>query len=162
MKYDEKDMLDLNEENVRKVFNYTLATSNTPKDIIGSYSFISTSCNINIPKMNFDKTKLKEMKASINYMLGQFKAVHSNSLSMGLQDGFQKYDGSTWTNNKFAVFSLYYLGVATTQLPRFEPRPSNPNNLFSPIVNQSSLEPTLSPNDSNFRKKVVKNQLMTN
>ncbi|MBQ8604559.1 MAG: hypothetical protein IJ410_06935 [Oscillospiraceae bacterium] len=152
MKYKREEMLDLNEENVKKVFGYCIATNQTPKENIHAYTFFSPNCKTNIPKMNFDKVRLAQMKKSINYMLGQLLPVHSRDLIMPIHGGFRKYTDKNWTVNRMLLFSLYYLGVATSQLPAFEQAPDSDQNFISPINRQSSLEPTFSPNDPNFEK----------
>ena len=152
MNYKEEEMFDLNEENVKNIFKYCMATTRTPKEHIGSYSFFSEKCQINIQKMPFDNTKLSEMKNAISYMLGQLKSVHNKDILMSLYDGFKKYNDENWTVNRVALFSLYYLGVASSQLPEFKPSTISDKDFISPI-NRSFLEPTLSPNDPNFRKK---------
>lgn len=151
MKYDEKDMLDLNEKNVKGIFTYCLATKETPKSNIRVFTFFSDSCNVQVPKMPFDDDKLEEKRLAVRYLLGQLKSVHYNDDLMDLTDGFKKYDGTTWTTNKMALFSLYYLGCATQNFPDF--RPSEIPNQFSTILKKvPTLQPTLSPNDPNFRK----------
>ena len=153
MNYKEEEMFDLNEENVKNIFKYCMATTQTPKEHIGSYSFFSEKCQINIQKMPFDKTRLAEMENAINYMLGQLKSVHNKDVLMPLYEGFKKYNGENWTSNRIALFSLYYLGVASSQLPEFEVSTFSDKNFISPINRQALLKPTLSPNDPNFKKK---------
>ena len=160
MRYNKNEMLDLNEENVKKMIGYCLATTQTPKDNIHTYTFFYDINNINVPKANFDRERLSEMKKAINFMLGQLKVVHSKKLVMTLQDGFKKYNDKNWTVNKIALFSLYYLGVSTDQLPSFEKAPDSSPNFISPINRQSSLEPTLSPNDPEFEKWCLENNII--
>ena len=160
MKYKREEMLDLNEENVKKIFAYCVATPQTLTDNIRRSSFFSPSCNVKMTKMNFDKIRLKKVRNSINYMLGQLKPVHSHSLLMSLQEGYRKYDNTLWTENKITLFSLYFLGTATIQLPHFEHSINNPQNFDSPINRQIELKPTLSPNDPNFKKWCSDNMIV--
>ena len=155
-KYDRSEMLDLNEENVKKVFTYCLATNQTPKNNIRVYSFFSDECKVNVPKIPFDETKLNEMNQTILYLLGQFENLHTKNGLLFLSDGFKKYDGTTWTTDKMALFSLYYLGVATQNLPRFIPS-RIPNQFDTILAKIPYLKPTLSPNDSNFEKWCIEN-----
>ena len=39
MKYKREEMFDLNEENVKNIFKYCMATTRTPKENIRSYTF---------------------------------------------------------------------------------------------------------------------------
>ena len=159
MKYKREDMLDLNEENVKKLFTYCLATKETPKSNLWVSSFFSDDCNVTVSKMPFDYNKLQEKNLAIRYLLGQFKNVHSNRNLMALSDGFQKYDGTSWTSNKMALFSLYYLGCATFNFPRFSPsiRPSHFDTVLTEIP---TLHPTLSPNDPYFEKWCRENDIV--
>ena len=103
--------------------------------------------------MHFNKTKLAEMRNAINYMLGQLQPVHNKAILMSLHEGFRKYTDKNWTVNRMALFSLYYLGVASDQLPEFRPSAISDKDFVSPINRQALLKPTLSPDDPNFRKK---------
>lgn len=152
MKYKREEMFDLNEENVKNIFKYCLASVQTPKELVGSYSFLAENCQTDIPKMHFNKTKLAEMRNAINYMLGQLQSIHNNELVMYFHEGFRKYTDENWTVNRMALFSLCYLGVATSQLPQFEPSSTKEGAFESPIHTQTSLMPTVSPNDKKFEK----------
>lgn len=149
MKYDEKDILDLSEKNVKELLAYCLATSQTPKNNIRSFNFFSDECKVNIPRIQFNKDRLNEKKLAIRYLLGQFENLHTKKDLMSLSDGFKKYDGTNWTTNKMALFSLYYLGVATQNFPSFTPS-RIPNQFDTVLTDIPYLLPTLSPNDPNF------------
>lgn len=159
MKYKREEMLDLNEENVKKLFTYCLATKQTPKSNIRIFGIFSDNCDVNVPKMPFNNDKLEEKRLVIRYLLGQFKSLHKKDNIMFLSDGFEKYDGTTWTNNKMALFSLYYLGCATQNFPAFWP--SEIPNQFSTILKKvPTLQPTLSPNEPNFDKWCRENDII--
>lgn len=150
MKFKSEEMLDLNEENVKNIFNYCLAKKDT-KDPIKA-EFLEGAPNAQLPNIFFSKEKVLEKNHTITYLLGQLNDVHLKSHHISLLDGFNKYDGTTWTNNKGTLFMLYYLGTIATMLPTFQ--------LFKPkktyvsiILGNSFLKPTLSPNDPNFKKK---------
>lgn len=158
MKYDrnhilntfkKEEMLDLNETNVKRIMQYCLATKETPKEKIRVFTFFSDECNVNIPKMPFDDDRLMEKRNTILYMLGQFANLHNGKNIMYVSDGFKKYDGTTWTTDKMALFSLYYLGAATQNFPKFTT--SDVPNLFDTLLTKKPfLKPTLSPNDPHF------------
>lgn len=149
MEYSEKDMLDLNEENVKKVFTYCLATPATSKENIKICHFLTAESGAKIPAIKFDRAKMDEMKYSINYMLGQIEKVHKrNVTNMELKDGFSRYTGRDWTNNKTALFCLYYLGVGTNQLPVFAGK-----EMISEISTQKTLQPTYVLEEHKLRVK---------
>lgn len=153
MELKKEDMIDLNEQNVQQLFAYCLATSSTPSENIVKSNFFEDTSTINTPDMNFDKTKVSQITNKLIYMLGQLKAVHTRMASMLATDGFQKYDGTNWTQNKVALFALYYLGDVSSLLSKFTYYPSL-KNFASPLNLKSHLvKPTLSPNDPNFKKK---------
>ena len=160
MKYKREEMFDLNEENVKNIFKYCMATTRTPKENIRSYTFFSEKCQVNIQKMPFDIARLQEMEGAINYMLGQLLSVHSNDILMPLNEGFRKYTDKNWTENRVALFSLYYLGVSACRLPEFKPSTYGKDEFISPINRSVFLEPTLSPNDPNFEKWCKENDVI--
>ena len=151
MEFRKEDMIDLNEQNVQKLFAYCLANDQTDPQNIVKANFFEITENVNIPTMKFDKTKLLQISRKLSYMLGQLKAFHIGTASMIITDGFQKYDGTNWTQNKVALFALYYLGTITALLPQFTYY-SSLNNFASPLnLNANLVKPTLSPNDPNFK-----------
>lgn len=160
MKYKREEMFDLNEENVKNIFKYCMATTRTPKENIRSYTFFSEKCRVNIQKMPFDRVRLQEMKGAINYMLGQLLSVHSKDILMPLHAGFRKYTDKNWTVNRMALFSLYYLGVSADILPEFESSTFNKDEFISPINRSVFLEPTLSSDDPNFEKWCKENDVI--
>ena len=153
MDFKKEDMIDLNEQNVQRLFAYCLANNTTPSENIIKRNFFDENEKVNIPDMTFDKAKTRQVAKSICYMLGQLYSVHDGTSHMLATDGFKKYDGTNWTQNKVTLFALYYLGDATETFPKFE--------YFTPLKNYTSplsnyryfLKPTLSPNDPNFKKK---------
>lgn len=153
MEFKKEDMIDLNEQNVQKIFAYCLANQQTNPDNIVKANFFEKTENVNIPHMNFDKTRLFQFSNPISYLLGQLHSVHSGKSNMTATDGFKKYDGTNWTQNKVALFALYYLGTASASLPQFIYLDAL-KNYASPISDfKDILKPTLSPNDPNFKKK---------
>lgn len=150
MKFNDDDILDLNEESIKKLFAYCVATKDSNPEDIMSTRFIEKSSSYPIPDMYFLKDKIKEKSNSIRYLLGQLKTIHSHDLSMSLTDGFYKYDNSIWTQNKMFLFSLYYMGNAARIFPLFS---DSSDGLIAILENYPELKPTLSPNDPNFKKK---------
>ncbi len=153
MEFKKEDMIDLNEQNVQKLFAYCLANNSTPTENITKRNFFKENSQANIPDMAFDKTKISKILKTVCYLLGQLYPVHNGTANMLATDGFKKYDGTNWTQNRLALFALYYLGDATETLPKFEYFPPL-KNYTSPIDKYAHiLKPTLSPNDPNFKKK---------
>lgn len=105
--------------------------------------------------MSFDKKKLIQISEAVNYLLGQLGAVHDGIANLVATNGFEKYDGTKWTQNKIALFALYYLGTVTGSMPMFMYLDAY-KNYVSPIFTfKDILIPTLSPNDPNFDKQTI-------
>ena len=151
MEFRKEDMLDLNEQNVQRLFAYCLANDQTdPKNVVKA-NFFERPEIVNIPTMKFDKTRLFQLSNTISYLLGQLYSVHNGKSNMVATDGCKKYDGNDWTHNKAALFALYYLGTASASLPQFIYLEAL-KNFASPISDfKDILKPTLSPNDPNFK-----------
>ncbi len=149
MIFEKENMIDLNEENISNVFKYCIATRDISPDDLISTSFFEKEAQIPVPEMKFSRQRLHEKSNVISYMFCQLEKIHKNDLEILLEDGFKKYDGSVWTTNKTMVFSLYYLACATGFLPKFKPVPRL-KAFASDLLLNYFIEPTLSPNDSNF------------
>lgn len=153
MEFKKEDMIDLNEQNVQKIFAYCLANNKTNSNNIVKANFFGDTEKVDIPTINFDNERITKFTNTINYLLGQLASVHRGNSNMLATDGFQKYDGTNWTQNRIALFALYYLGSAVALLPDFIYLDSY-KNYVSPISDfKHILKPTLSPNDPNFKKK---------
>lgn len=162
MIFEKESILDLNEENVKKIFTYCLATPDTnPNDIIiGSFLGEGVNLSIPIPSINFSKTRIMETTRSIFYLLGQLECVHKNSPFAEISDGIKKYDGSNWTTENFAVFSLYYLGCTSVCFPKFKPHRGS-NSISARLGEIPSLSPTVSPEDPFFEEWIKKEEEKT-
>lgn len=154
MKYERKDMLDLTEENVKKVFNYCLAAKET-KDPFKA-EFLKETQNMKLPNIFMSKQKINEKVLTIRYLLCQLAAVHEDRSHVELLDGYRKYNGTNWTENKGTLFMLYYLATSTGALPLFTPYAPT-KTYVSPIYGQLRLKPTLSPADPDFPDWLKKN-----
>ena len=151
MKYNRNEIWDLNEENVKRIFNFCRATKETPKDKILMASFITEDVPFDIPKVPLNRDNIRVMRPAINYIFGQLNFIHSRKLEMKLADGFKKYDGTDWTANKALLFSLYYLGCSSAVLSFFVLNPYS-KDIVSQMLKTPNLTPTLSPNDPDFEK----------
>ena len=155
MRYNREDMIDLNEETVRNILNYCLATEETPAEDIISTSFIAGDFQTPIPSIQLSRSRLSEYSLTIYHLTGQLDSIHNihkkGNVHFYLNDGFKKYDGSYWTQDKMAVFSLYYLSTVTNVLPYFKLW-SGHKTFMSLLHENPFLEATLSPNDPNFEE----------
>lgn len=151
MDFKNEDMLDLNEENVKQLFNFCIATEKTSKTDTTHCNFLENGIALNIPNIAFNIKHLRLKFPSIKYMICQLEKIHEHSGDMILTDGFKKYDGTNWTSNKGLLFSLYYLGCASAVLPFFKQSDIR-KNIICPLYAKPSLKPTLSPNDPNFEE----------
>ena len=151
MDYHRENMIDLNEENIRSIFSDCIATEQTPVEDIISTNFISSDIQTPIPSIQLSRSRLSENGLTMAYLTGQLDNVHSRKLDFHVNDGFKKYDGSYWTQDKMAVFSLYYLSCVIGVLPFFKPSPSL--KTFVSFLNENPLlKPTLSPDDPYFEE----------
>ena len=151
MNYHRENMIDLNEENIRSIFSDCIATEQTPVEDIISTTFIESDIQTPIPSIQLSRSCLSENSLTIAYLTGQLENVHKGKLIFHINDGLKKYDGSYWTKDKMAVFSLYYLSTVTGVLPFFKPSPSL-KTFVSDLNENPFLEPTLSPDDPNFEE----------
>ena len=156
MKFERKDMLDLNEENVKKVFNYCLANKET-KDPFKA-EFLKETLNMKLPNIFFSRQKVTEKYQAIKYLIGQLLSVHKDDSHLSLMDGYKKYDSTNWTENKGSLFMLYYLGTSIAALPLFKPFHVE-KTYMSSIHGQTLIKPTLSPVDPAFPDWLKKNGL---
>lgn len=151
MDYNRENMIDLNEENIRSIFSDCIATEQTPADDIISTNFIASDIQTPIPNIQLSRSTVNKNYLKLLYLTGQLDNVHKRNLAFRINDGFKKYDGSYWTQDKMAVFSLYYLSSVTNVLPYFKASPSL--KTFVSFLNENPLlEATLSPNDPNFEE----------
>ena len=151
MDYNRENMIDLNEENVRSIFSDCIATEQTPVDDIISTSFIASDIQTPIPSIQLSRSTVNQNYLKLLYLTGQLDNVHRENFTFRINDGFKKYDGSYWTQDKMAVFSLYYLSCVTNALPYFKPSPTL-KTFVSDLGENVLLKPTLSPNDPNFEE----------
>ena len=149
MEFKNEDMLDLNEQNIKKIFKTCLATKET-KDPVKS-DFLLEKSKVPMPPPRLPTTLLPVV--AIHYLLGQLHSVHAEHEKLLLLDGFKKYDGTNWTTDKSTLFMLYYLGTSVGAIPLFKPLLER-RTFTSSIHGQLHLKATLSPNDPNFKRKV--------
>lgn len=149
MNFKSEDILDLNEDNIKALFAYCLATKDANPEKVLSTRFIEKNPAHDVPDMYFLTDRIREKSNTILYLLGQLKVIHDREVIMELSEGFFKYDGTTWTQNKMLLFALYYMGNATSCFPLFS---DSSKGFIALLNNYPELKPTLSPNDPNYTK----------
>ena len=151
MDYHRENMIDLNEENVRNIFYNCIATEQTPVEDIISTTFIESDIQTPIPSIQLSRITVNNNYLKLLYLVGQLENVHKVNFTFRINDGFKKYDGSYWTQDKMAVLSLYYLSCVTNVLPYFKPSPVL-KTFVSDLSENVLLKPTLSPDDPYFEE----------
>lgn len=159
MKFTDKDILDLNEENVKRVLMLCKATPDTVQDNIMLGNFLAKDAPVQVPDVKFNRETIYSMRPAISYLVGQLAGVNTKKINITLQDGFKKYDGTNWTSNKSILFALYYLGCSSSVLPFFI-HSRITKNIECPLIKKPDLKPTLSPKDPNFEKWCKENNII--
>lgn len=152
MLWNAKEMLDLNEESVKKLIFHCAVEQGASLENTCCVTFVSPACQLPFPPMYFYRHKLEEVKPAVAFLLGQLWVVHLQKDSFPIGHGFLKYDKTRWTENKYALFSLCYLAVGTGLLPPFEPAEKKENLLDCSLGSQKVLRKTISPNDPAFQE----------
>lgn len=143
-KYKREDAIELNRENVLKIYWDCLANENTVPDNILHRTFLEVE---NAQYIDFDVYKIHEHRAKINYLYGQLYYRHiydKKPQPLELTYGVASYDGKAWTQDQSELVAFYYLGVAATAIIAFN---AEGKTRFSSV---DYVIPTLSPNDPAF------------
>lgn len=145
----ESFVLDLNNENVRKLYEKCKPTDAT-KEV---YRVVLQKKELGFPEdsvpLLLDVSAVDENLSSIWYLFGQLQAVHQvvhdqyQSPFLPIKDILKKYDGTFWTSDKAAPMYLMHLGIAAGYMM---PPVALTKNAF---IGTDVLS-TLSPNDSEF------------
>lgn len=142
--------IDLNEANVRAIFNRCLFTLETKNCAEGRpfYQRLGYSEEEAKP-VYFDQDILLKNKKAILYLFGQVSAVHTGKAKNEAQtiaDFMMAYSGNNWTNNRGSLLELLYLG-STMEIVILYPFIKEKGDItrIAPDVT-----PTLSPKDPNF------------
>ncbi len=91
--------IDLNEENVKTIFNRCLASKND--DIIIYSSLFPKEGGYDKPDkpITFSKEKILKNIKNIRYLFGQLERVHESSFTIYSSTGSKKYTHENWTTN---------------------------------------------------------------
>ena len=158
--------IELNEENVLRIYNDCLMKKKLSNflssDVLPVKIFTKESCGKDSPEICFSKSKIEEYSLAIDYMYGQLYEVHHGE-SMRCKDyqgrdmaykfltpdgGMLNYKNQPWTKDRSTLMMFYYLGVASVTIMPFVLYPDKGQIGVDLIY----IEPTLSPNDPEFKK----------
>lgn len=142
---------DLNENEVKSLFNQCLANSNTKTQIksilfpaLYGYKLEDEILIV------FDADALERNEKTINYLYGQLKEIHDgnnmpSTKPLSVEVFTTTYAGNEWTKNKGTLLKFLYLGCnRCTLLIKPFYKKTDGTSINNPI------KPTLSPNDPNF------------
>ncbi|MCD7753355.1 MAG: hypothetical protein LUH41_02255 [Clostridiales bacterium] len=137
--------IDLNEEDVRVIFEKCLADENTTEKKVANLFPQELGYSKEADEIvYFDRTKLKKNDKSIHFLYGQVASWHQKNLITTItpKSSSQKYTGEVWTRNNGIIMEFLFLGNAIGLITPFNKKYNNA--AFVPT------HPTLSPNDPNF------------
>ena len=140
--------LELNEGNVRAIFNRCLATEEDQKNrdlILDGQVLQENTVGTASKAVLFPLDKIYKNQKNINYLLGQLEDTHLQTPILHLQDGTRKYDQTLWTADTEILFQLYSLAIASKYFFGFV---SAKGNIYAEKIKK--LRPTLSPKDPAF------------
>lgn len=143
--------LDLNEGNVRAIFNRCLAA----EEVDAGDSFPVRVLNKELtseetPLVFLSDKSIRANKQTIKYLLGQINIFHKNyNHTLILQEGFKKYDGTFWTKDYDTLFQLYALAFGSGYLQDFS-KLTEGIKKGSVVAMTATMTPTLSPKDPAF------------
>jgi len=142
---------DLNENEVKSLFNQCLANNFTKNQIrTVLFSVVYGYKPEDEILIVFDKDILEKNKPTIEYLYGQLKEIHDgnnipSTTPLSVENFSTTYNGNIWTKDKGTLLKFLYLGCNK------EARLIVP---FSKKINatriNTPIKPTLSPNDPNF------------
>ena len=141
-KYKREDAIELNRENVLKIYWECLANENTDSEDILSKRFLKDGQAI-----DFDLNKIRANYEKVRYLYGQLYYRHiyeNNPQPLELTYGIATYDGKAWTEDQSELVAFYYLGVAALAIGKFDERGR------AHFASYDLTIPTLSPNDPAF------------
>lgn len=158
--------LDLNEENVKKVFEATLADEHTMVldiDKCSSGSFTVPNRKLGIPDdylcFEFDRQKIKKNKPYISYLYGQLLFCHKYyahnmkefyySIHKTAYDYSIKYDGKIWTKNRGILLVFFMLLDLVDYLNYSE------EYGFDELMTIILVKPTISPDDPAYDQYIT-------
>lgn len=138
------EKLELTPRNVYRIMK-CCKKSERSKNVIET-NFYAPGVEKKAPKLPFDADQLASWRPSILYLLGQLLPVHKWQATMEPAMASYNYHKKDWTEkDNLALFSLFYLGVATGCMPPFEQNTEGKS--VSSIGTAKELKPTFSPSE---------------
>ena len=135
--------LDLNADNVAKIYNDCQITESTTEYYEISLELEDFGYPQNSKPLYFDVSSLNAHIPSIYYLFGQLKNAHEPTYFLGIKDVLKKYDGTSWSDKRVSPIYLLHLGIAAAAI-------TPPNFNLKACIFADDLVPTLSPKDPNF------------
>ena len=136
--------LELNEGNVRAIFERCLATDDT-KNLTAPILFaLKNGYSEDSKPIVFDKDKIAANSATIEYLFAQLHDVHTSKGFIAPMSVTIKYDKSTWTQSKGIILKFLHLGYAAHLFNAFSRVEHDSKAVLFPI------NPALSPKDPAF------------
>lgn len=135
---------------------YTCRKTAATKSVTNA-NFYDESSSRKSPIMPLDSLKLIDNRYQIIYLLGQLNSIHNHKPTMTPAEGFFDFTGKKWTEDQRALFALYYLGTASSNLPHFI---DGEKYAYSNLTKVTPwLKPTYPPGDPRFNIKAATHAL---
>ena len=141
----EKNFLDLNAENVKKIYEDCQINENTQEYYEISLEQTDFGYSQNSKPLYFDANLLNSNIPNIYFLFGQLKSSHEPTYFLPIKDILKKYDGTSWSNQKVSPIYLLHLGIAAGAI-------TPPNLKLKSCILAEDLIPTFSPNDPQFEE----------
>ena len=159
-----EDVVDLNEQNVKKFLKYIKARPDDAQNRLGyAYAYIDENNAYDKRTLiRYSVDRYLEQKDRIISMLGQLKKVHDLEKSFSREncildfiDLQTKYDGTRWTEDPNTTLFLYWLGSAGGY---FQGLIKKKDGIYRTDLRESALKiPAMeSPNDPNLLNRFPK------
>ena len=138
------DPLELNDTNVRAIFDRCLAKPDSKRKLAYSIFMKEFGFEEESPAILFDKDLLENDYNNIKYMFGQLLSIHENSGLVLRESVSKNYFNHNWSTDTGVIAMLLHLGVAAK------------DGIITPFIATTESAtvldavPTLSPKDPNF------------
>lgn len=92
----------------------------------------------------FDKQALEDVRAAIEYLLGQLKDTHEGKNSTATTSIATRYDDTTWVNSNQSILEILHMACAAGIIEPIDAKTSKANYI-------EDIYPTISPDDPNYK-----------
>ena len=159
-----EDVVDLNEQNVKKFLKYIKARPDDAQNRLGyAYAFIvENNAYDKRTLIRYSVDRYAEQRDRIISMLGQLKKVHAleqayikDNYILDFIDLQMKYDGTRWTEDPNTTLFLYWLGSAGGYFPGLI---KGKDGIYRTDLSDAlnAIKPMESPNDPNLLNRFPK------